>query len=209
MRTKRTATDGADRLSPQAFFNAAFKVLGDAGHEALTVDSLCARLKVTKGSFYHHFANTTEFIAGLLQCWENTFDQLLQMTDTLDLARLFEAAWLAAVNRPWEAEAALRSWANSNPMVAAAVRRVDQKYEAVVGEALLPLIGDPERCRVLAFTAMCLIAGMQQRPQPFDRELMLAAQLEFLRTNLGIEFEVDGEQLRVLKLPRPGGGAGT
>jgi AcrR family transcriptional regulator len=203
MRTKRPSTSGAGRLDPLAFYNAAFRILGEVGHEGLTVDSLCARLNVTKGSFYHHFANTTEFIAGLLQCWEGTADQYLQMTVALvDPARQLEAVWPATVNRPHEAEAAMRSWANTNPMVAATVRRMDEKLDAAAREWLGQFIEDPERRRVIVFMWMCQLAGMQQRPQPLDRELMLAATLEFLRTNMGFEVEVDGEQLRVLKMPK-------
>jgi AcrR family transcriptional regulator len=209
MRTKR-ATGGGDRLAPQAFYNAAYKILGEVGHEGLTVDSLCARLGVTKGSFYHHFPNTTEFVAGLLRCWEETIDQYLRNTEAFgDIARAMEAAWPAQMNRPHEAEAALRSWASSNPMVAVTVRRVDQKVEDVSTAALTQVVGDPERGRVLAYMWTSLIAGMQQRPQPLDRELMAAATLDFMRTNLGIEVEVDGEQIRILRMPAPVQGRGA
>lgn len=112
---------------------------------------------------------------------------------------------LAGVNRPHEAEAALHSWANGNPMVAATVRRVDQKAEAVMRDGLAPYIGDPERRRVVAFMWTCMIAGMQQRPQPLDHELILAATLEFVRTNMGVEVEVDGDRLRVVRMPEQPG----
>jgi AcrR family transcriptional regulator len=201
MRAKPSSAGGADRLAPQAFYNAAFKILGESGHETLTVDLLCARLEVTKGSFYHHFANTTEFVAGLLQCWESTFEQYFHLAESLDPASGIEASWPVTVNPPYEAEAALRSWAASNPMVASTVRRVDRKTEEVIGAALAPIVNDPERFRLLAFMSMALISGMQQRPRPLDRELMAAVTLEFLRTNLGVEVEVDGDRLRVVKLP--------
>jgi AcrR family transcriptional regulator len=207
MRAKPGSAGGADRLAPQAFFNGAFKMLGEAGHENLTVDSLCAQLNVTKGSFYHHFANTTEFVAGLLQCWEDTIDEYLQRSIAMDdLARQLEAVWPAHVNRPHEAEAALRSWGSSNPMVAAAVRRIDEKVEAASRDALAPIVPDPQRRRILVFMWMSMLAGMQQRPQPLDRELMLAATLEFLRNNMGIDIEADGETLRVLGMPNAGTG---
>ena len=205
MRTSRRAADGTEPLSPQAFYNAAFKILGEAGHEGLTVDSLCARLEVTKGSFYHHFANTTEFIAGLLRAWETTIEGYFQIAEDMrdDPARLLEVMWtLGGVNRPHEAEAALHSWANANPIVAATVRRVDQKIETVSREWLQRYHG-PERGRVIAFMWTSMLGGMQQRPQPLDHELILAATLEFLRTNMGVEAEIDGEQLRVLKMPAP------
>ncbi|HEX3829064.1 MAG TPA: TetR/AcrR family transcriptional regulator [Sporichthyaceae bacterium] len=201
----RTNTQsGKQRLEPAAFFNAAMKILAERGAEELTVDSVCAHLGVTKGSFYHHFENTAEFTAGLLACWEGIVDQYVEMTRALaDPARIAEASWPAHVNRPHEAEAALRAWANSNPMVATTVRRADQKLEGLTVEWLESFIEDPQRARMLAHMWVSLVAGLQQRERPLDRAMILAVTLEFLRTNLGIEADVDGDCLQVHRMPGP------
>jgi AcrR family transcriptional regulator len=201
----RTNTkSGKQRLAPEAFFNAAMKILAERGAEELTVDSLCAHLGVTKGSFYHHFANTAEFTERLLACWEGIGDLYVEMTRALeDPARVVEATWPAQVNRPHEAEAALRAWANSNPIVATTLRRTDQKLEGLTVEWLESFIEDPQRARMLAHMWTSLVIGLQQRDRPLDRPLILAITLEFLRTNLGIECDVEGDRLHVRRMPGP------
>jgi AcrR family transcriptional regulator len=198
------------RLEPEAFYNAGFRLLAEGGAEELTVDGLCAVLGVTKGSFYHHFANTAEYVAGLLASWEGTVDRLVELDDGVtDPARRLEAVWPVAINRPHEAEAALRSWANSNPTVAVVVRRVDQKLETLGAEMIEGFIGDPERARLLSWMWLRLVAGMQQ-VQPIDRQRVTEAALEFMRTNGGIDVEVDDQnRLTVHSVPRPGGRSTT
>jgi AcrR family transcriptional regulator len=76
MRTKtRKSVEGS--LDRHAYFNAAFKILGEGGSEALTVDALCARLGATKGSFYHHFAGTADFVNALMRCWVESASALI------------------------------------------------------------------------------------------------------------------------------------
>ncbi len=43
------------------------------GANILKIDSLCKKLKVTKGSFYHHFKNHKLFIDTILEYWYTTF----------------------------------------------------------------------------------------------------------------------------------------
>jgi AcrR family transcriptional regulator len=194
---------GQQRLTPEAFFNAAIKILAERGAEELTVDSLCAHLGVTKGSFYHHFQNTAEFTAGLLACWEGILDQYLELTRAIpDPARQLEVLWPAGINRPHEAESALRAWANSNPAVATVVRRADRKMENFASEWLDSFLDDPERSRLLGHMWVCLIAGAQ-RLRPVDRQQFQQVMVEFLRTNLGVEFDVDGDRLQVRRMPGP------
>jgi AcrR family transcriptional regulator len=206
MRPRPSPKAGGTRLSPDAYFNAAFKILAEHGPEALTIDALCAHLKVTKGSFYHHFSNTAEFVAALMQCWDETSRQLMDaLTDDPDPAHQLEAACRMLTGWPYDAETSIRAWGQSNPTVAATVRRQDLAWERANREFLARFIDDPQRCRVLAHMGVCMIAGMQQRERPLDRDLILAAVTEFMRTNLGLQIEIDnhddGPRLRLLALP--------
>jgi AcrR family transcriptional regulator len=45
-------------------------VLAEMGSDGLTIDELCRRLNLTKGSFYHHYANRSMYIRALLEFWE-------------------------------------------------------------------------------------------------------------------------------------------
>jgi AcrR family transcriptional regulator len=207
MRTRSEDHKGP-RLEPAAYFNAAFKILGTGGHETLTVESLCAELGVTKGSFYHHFASTKDFVAALMRCWEDTLAQVIELSDELvDPVRQVEAVWPANANRPHEAEAAIRTWAGTDPIVAAAVHRVDRTNEQAAAAWITSVTGDPARSRVLAHMWTAILTGMQQREQPFDHELILAVTLEFLTANIGMTAETYTEngapRLRVLAMPQP------
>ena len=49
---------------------AALQLIAEAGLGALTVETLAARLGVTKGSFYWHFKGRSELLAAALNRWE-------------------------------------------------------------------------------------------------------------------------------------------
>ena len=49
---------------------AALQLIAEAGLGALTVQALAARLGVTKGSFYWHFASRSELLHTALERWE-------------------------------------------------------------------------------------------------------------------------------------------
>jgi hypothetical protein len=111
---------------------------------------------------------------------------------------------MIAAGQPHEAEAALRAWANSNPDVAAGVEQYDRAREESFIWMFSQFVDDPERCRTLAYMAIGMGAGMQQR-KPLDRDRMMAVTLEFLRTNIGLDIQVEYDEgaLRLrIKPPR-------
>lgn len=201
--TRKSAAGSLDR---NAYFNAAFKILGESGSEALTVDTLCARLGATKGSFYHHFAGTADFVNALMSCWVDSAGQLITELKEMVIAegdpcRTMERIIpLLSARQPHEAEAALRAWANSNPQVAAGVEQYDRAREESFGWLFGQFVDDPERCRTLAYMAIGMSAGMQQR-KPLDRERIMAVTVEFLRANIGLDVQLEsdgsGPRLRI------------
>src|SRR3712207_3571191 len=60
-----------ERASPQSYFEVAFGLLAEGGIKAVTIANLCERLRVTKGSFYHHFRSGPDFQQQLLDHWQN------------------------------------------------------------------------------------------------------------------------------------------
>jgi AcrR family transcriptional regulator len=56
--------------------------LAKVGPQALTVEIMCRRMGVTKGSFYHHFKNRQDYIENILKLWEeeNT-SRLIDITE--------------------------------------------------------------------------------------------------------------------------------
>jgi TetR/AcrR family transcriptional regulator, transcriptional repressor for nem operon len=53
--------------SKSKFLDAALKVVRAKGYEASTIDDICAEAKLTKGSFFHHFAGKEEFAVAAAQ----------------------------------------------------------------------------------------------------------------------------------------------
>ncbi len=58
-------------------------ILAEEGIKALKIDRLCARLKVTKGSFYWHFNGMPSYRAALVQGWRELRDEDRSPIETL------------------------------------------------------------------------------------------------------------------------------
>jgi len=58
-------------LTAADWAEAALQLIAEAGLGALTVETLAARLGVTKGSFYWHFKGRSELLADALGRWEH------------------------------------------------------------------------------------------------------------------------------------------
>jgi TetR/AcrR family transcriptional repressor of nem operon len=56
-------------LTRTNLLNAALKVIRTKGYSATTVDDICAAAGVTKGSFFHHFANKEELAVEATKYW--------------------------------------------------------------------------------------------------------------------------------------------
>ncbi|WP_131809997.1 TetR/AcrR family transcriptional regulator, partial [Mycolicibacterium mucogenicum] len=62
-------TRPGSRLGIDDWRAAGYAILAEEGLKALKIDRLCARLNVTKGSFYWHFANIAAYRTALIQGW--------------------------------------------------------------------------------------------------------------------------------------------
>lgn len=115
------------RLDRDAWYEVAARVLVDQGGFGLRVESLCRAAGVTKGSFYHHFRDLSEFTAGFVEYLyrrgaKNPLSELPAISSPHErLRRLIEAI----ANEDLALEAAIRRWAASDRGVADHVRRVD------------------------------------------------------------------------------------
>ena len=65
------------------WLQAAIRLLIEEGPSSLTIDSLCAAMKKTKGSFYHHFKDVHELRMALIADWEERHtDALVQQANS-------------------------------------------------------------------------------------------------------------------------------
>jgi len=136
------------RLSVQDWVQAGFRILAEDGLKALTIDRLCKRLGVTKGSFYWHFADMKTYRQALIDTWATVrdadrgdFDALSALSPRERLSHM-----MTALVGPAHAmlERAMREWARSEDNVAAAVRSSDRRVLHAVRQVFLDAGFEPD-----------------------------------------------------------------
>lgn len=116
-----------EKLSKDAWLSFALNHLSNHGHTKLSANWMAAKLGVSRGSFYWHFANVQEFKTLLLKRWAAlTTDEVIKDLSELESS---DARLSALVERSMKAdtklERAVRSWATTDNQVASYVRSVD------------------------------------------------------------------------------------
>ncbi len=138
------------RLSHDQWIGGAFEALIEGGIESLRVEPMASRLGVTKGSFYHHFANRRALHLAMLDEWERVgTSQIIDRVEGAQTDPLAQLHALALETMGGDArvdaiETAMRAWAREDDVVAAALARVDGRRVAFVVD-LLQAIGLPTR----------------------------------------------------------------
>ena len=121
------------RLSRQDWVNAALNALAEGGAEAIRVEPLAKRLKVTKGGFYWHFRDRADLHGALLEVWREGGMEVIARQTTLERPaeardRLHQLLELYAGTRSDKGrtiELAIRDWARRDKDVARVVAGVD------------------------------------------------------------------------------------
>ena len=132
------------------------QVLVEEGIDAVKVDGLAQRLGVTRGGFYHHFADRADLLSRLLALWQGT---VLFVPPGLSLRSPAEA--VAAIDEIVDHliredlydphfDLAVREWARSDTSVAAAIAGVDAERVAALYKVFLALGCDKQEADVRA-----------------------------------------------------------
>ncbi len=140
-------------LSQAAWVAAGFVALAEGGVEALRVEPLAERLGVTKGSFYHHFANRRALHEAMLDAWEHR--GTTEIIDDIDAAaatpaeRLRHLAHRTMRSEPTNdaIENAIRAWAATDDVASAAISRVDERRLEYTATLLRSTGMSPARAR--------------------------------------------------------------
>ena len=152
------------KLSYDDWLRRGLDILADEGAEALKIDRLCRRLKVTKGSFYHHFQNREAFVQALLDHWQHTFtEDVIEQTRHYSTPReRSQALNRITASLKQDKERAIRAWAQWDPVVAERVDRVDKQRLAYLGDTIAPLIQVPALAPLIAKLVYAHFLGVQQ-----------------------------------------------
>jgi AcrR family transcriptional regulator len=109
------------------------EILADSGIAGVTIESLSARLSLSKGSFYHHFDGMPSYRQALLDYFEQRESQAFIERANAAPERAGEARLrhmvadvLAAEGGRPRLEKAVRSWASSDPVARDYLDRIDR-----------------------------------------------------------------------------------
>ncbi|MFT5643736.1 MAG: AcrR family transcriptional regulator [Janthinobacterium sp.] len=159
------------RLKRDDWLDAAFGAVVDGGFDNIRVLAIADTLKVTRGSFYWHFADHADLVTSLLARWrarEVAMDSALQAAPEIgpqaDLERLLEAALSRGGDdmENMRFELALRALGRRAPDVAQMLVEIDQLRMDVFEKKFLRLTGDPKSAAELAALFYLSIVGSYQ-----------------------------------------------
>ena len=129
MRMEKPARPQLDRA---AWTQAALDTLADEGVTGIRVEVLAKRLHVTKGSFYWHFKDRQDLLAGVLDTWkEGRIRDIIKQTRSQpgkEEAQIFHVIDVYSASRNKKGiliELAMREWARRDAQAAATVEEVD------------------------------------------------------------------------------------
>ena len=124
------------RLTPEDWIDFALVTLAREGFEALKADVLARKLRVSRGSFYWHFADLAAFHAAVLKRWrEIAAEQIIADVES-DSDDPLKALLRRTFGARLDLERAVRNWAAFDPAAQAAVRAIDRRRLDYI-EALL------------------------------------------------------------------------
>ncbi|MEV2270017.1 TetR/AcrR family transcriptional regulator [Nonomuraea africana] len=162
--------------SKRDWLEAGLTVLSEEGAPALTIERLCARLNLTKGSFYHHFRGMAGFKTDLLKHFEaehtGRYIDGAESAGASAQAKLDHLANLVLDDKgaSYDLEIAVRAWALQDAEVHALQRRVDQLRVDYVRSLWRELGGREAEAEPMARLLYLVLVGAQQvvPPVPAD-----------------------------------------
>lgn len=158
---------------------AGLAAVADHGPDGLRIDRLCRQLRVSKGSFHHHFAGVGDFKQALLSAYDTlvveALDRAIEQTATAS-PRAALAGLTAAISssegfyRP-ELEVAMRGWAFSDAEVRKVQEHVDVRRLESLQAIWSKIVDDPAAARTAALVPYLVVIGasLVQPPTPADQ----------------------------------------
>jgi AcrR family transcriptional regulator len=149
------------------WIKAGLQALAEGGPDAVRVEALAARLGVSKGGFYWHFADRSALLERVLDEWERTLvDDVITQVDhdatepSARLQRLFDLADVFAKTEYGPAlELTIRDWARRDKAVAKRLRRVDSRRMAYLRSLFRELGLPDDEAEARSLLAFALFVG--------------------------------------------------
>jgi AcrR family transcriptional regulator len=163
------------KVTRQDWLNAALQLLADEGAAALTLQRLLARLGVSHGSFYHHFANRQALTDAMLAYWEQhmTVDIVADSDRSRDTGHrvsglIDQGNDFFSLQSPLEN--AIRSWAQANEHVRQVLERVDHQRRCHCRSLAASLVKDKQHAEHLGDLVHAVFIGSQQNMPAYSAQ---------------------------------------
>jgi AcrR family transcriptional regulator len=151
------------RTTRADWIEAGLSAFAHGGPGAVRVEVVAARLGVTKGGFYRHFADRRAFLAALLDEWQRrSIDVVLAQVEIEggDAAtNIRRAGALTFAKNLLPIDLAVRDWARTAPDVAARLRRVDNARIGYLRSQFAEIVTDPGELEARSMLAFALAIG--------------------------------------------------
>ncbi|SDJ17133.1 DNA-binding transcriptional regulator, AcrR family [Actinokineospora alba] len=148
-------------------------ILTEEGSQALTIDRLCGRLGLTKGSFYHHFAGMTGYKAALLEHYERIgtqrFIEAVEADPVEPVVMLDRLLDLVMASTELGLDTAMRAWAQQDPQAGEMMARVDQARVEYMESLWLRHRGDAAEARMVGQLLYAVHVGARHMLPPLQR----------------------------------------
>lgn len=138
----RTSLRDAGTQGRDAWIEAALEVLGEEGIDGVRVELIARKLKITKGSFYHHFADRDDLHRAMLERWRQRL--VVSVIDRLEAIGEPQERFHQLMHAPYELARADRDldlavmlWARRDARAAAALEAADRMRTDFIARALV------------------------------------------------------------------------
>ena len=163
------------------WFEAGLLILAHSGPDNLTIDNLCNALKITKGSFYHHFKNISVYVEELMIYWrDNTTKAAIKNLNSINASQdTLRKLTLKVVDFvPVQAESSIRIWAGYNATVEKYLSEVDVLRTDFVTKLYREMSFSKTKAQSLAKIKYSLYLGLHMLyPKINDAEFVTLANL--------------------------------
>ena len=160
VRMEKKPKKARTQLDRQSWITAAIEVMAEEGIAGLRVEVLAKQLKVTKGSFYWHFADRRDLLLAILHHWKEgrIFDIIKQTRaqagkELEQIDHVIDVYSASRTRRGMMIELAVRDWARRDGEAAAIVAEVDDVRLRCARDLFLacgvPLEEASSRCMLL------------------------------------------------------------
>ena len=140
------------KYTKESWIQKGLDLLNSEGADAVMVDHLCAKLKVTKGSFYHYFDGVDEYITLVVKLWEKGMQTRLDALSKSGLAPEERLNGIAALafNHSGRLELGMRAWALHNKSVNTILTKLEKRRLELLTSVFIDFKASKKRARQLA-----------------------------------------------------------